>query len=238
MPFGENGEIYGSFKKICVQSKDLQEEANILAPNLLLLKEKFENNRESQSLLTFEIVTLYLEHRIKQRAYLNKGKGLPHKSDTTSFLEFVRFYGMPDTVRFALWKWNAKIWDLRLIDYNPSSYEMLESQSQGYRFVSFLWNEALHGKLVEGKRDAFEHLLHDLAHAYMFFREEYDYLGQVEFFKKLLSFYHKFEPFLSNDPIFNEKFSYCISDMNSHPAHLTAYLNAICREAGFVSFLK
>lgn len=238
MPHDENGKIYGSFKKVCIPSIDLIGEAKSLEPELVKLKAKYEENVDTHASLTFEIVSLYLEYRIKKRAYLNTGKGLPNKSETTSFLEYVRFYGMPDTVRFALWKWNAKIWDMRLISYNPSSYEMLESQSQGFRFVSFLWNEALMGQLVEEKRDAFEHLLHDLAHAYMFFREEYDFEGQVDFFKRLLSNYHKFEPYLSKDPVFSEKFSYCISDMNSHPAHLTAYLKAICREAGFDSFLE
>lgn len=233
MPF-ENGRLYGSFKKICIEPQFLKNEALEIQHNLLEIKNKLENCNFSDSQIVFEIVVLYLEKRVNRHPYLRMGKKLPPKGQQSHFLELVRFYGMPDTVRFALWKWTLNEWDLRLINYNPSSYEMLDSQSKGYRFVTFLWEDALVGNLVEGKRDAFEHLLHDLAHAYMFFREEYDFQGQKKFFQTMLENYDFYMPVVQSNPIFKEKYEYCISDMNSHPAHLNAYLNAICREAGIV----
>ncbi|TGN08790.1 hypothetical protein [Leptospira bandrabouensis] len=228
----DNGLIYGSFKKICIPELELKEEAEILRPFLTSLKKDWETGQISDSQLTFQIVLLYLERRVKKHPFLRMGKPLPHRNQSQEFLEVVRFYGMPDTVRFALWKWHIGEWDIRLIDYNPSSLEMLESQSNGYRYSTISWTHAIEGSLVEGKRDAFEHLLHDLAHAYMFFREDYDFEGQKRFFQEMYLDYSKYENELEANPIFRTKFDYCISDMNSHPAHLSAYWNAIRREAG------
>lgn len=228
----ENGRIYGSFKKICIPELELIKEAEVIAPNLNLLKLDWEAGHISSSQLAFQIVLLYLERRVKRHPFLRMGRALPNRSESKEFLEVVRFYGMPDTVRYALWKWHIGEWDIRLISYNPSSLEMLESQSHGYRYSTISWDDAINGSLVEGKRDAFEHLLHDLAHAYMFFREDYDFEGQKQFFQNMWSDYPKYESVLEIDPIFRTKFDYCISDMNSHPAHLSAYWNAIRREAG------
>lgn len=228
----ENGRIYGSFKKICIPEFELRKEADVIATNLNLLKLDWEVGRISSSQLAFQIVLLYLERRVKRHPFLRMGRALPNRSEPKEFLEVVRFYGMPDTVRYALWKWHIGEWDIRLINYNPSSLEMLESQSHGYRYSTISWDDAINGSLVEGKRDAFEHLLHDLAHAYMFFREDYDFEGQKQFFQNMWSDYPKYESVLETDPIFRTKFDYCISDMNSHPAHLSAYWNAIRREAG------
>ncbi|MCW7470934.1 hypothetical protein [Leptospira kanakyensis] len=228
----ENGRIYGSFKKICIPEPELKLEAKSILPNLISLKSDWETAQISDSQLTFQLVLLYLERRVKKHPFLRMGKPLPSRNQSKDFLEVVRFYGMPDTVRFALWKWHIGEWDIRLIDYNPSSLEMLESQSRGYRYSTISWEHAMEGSLVEDKRDAFEHLLHDLAHAYMFFREDYDYEGQKQFFKEMMMDYPKYESVLNTNSIFREKFDYCISDMNSHPAHLSSYWNAIRREAG------
>lgn len=228
----DNGRIYGSFKKICIPEADLKIEAESILPNLKSLKFDWETGQISDSQLSFQIVLLYLERRVKKHPFLRMGKPLPNRTQSKEFLEVVRFYGMPDTVRFALWKWHIGEWDIRLINYNPSSLEMLESQSRGYRYSTISWDHAMEGSLVEDKRDAFEHLLHDLAHAYMFFREDYDFEGQKQFFSEMWLDYPKYESVLETNPVFRSKFDYCISDMNSHPAHLTSYWNAIRREAG------
>lgn len=231
MPHDE-GRIYGSFKKICIPAISLLDELVHIRPQLLQIKSDWENKNLTDSQTAFQILLLYLEKRVKKHPFLRMGQKLPDKNASKEFLEVVRFYGMPDTVRFALWKWHIGEWNIRLIDYNPSSLEMLQTQSKGIRYATISWKHALSGSLVEGKRDAFEHLLHDLAHAYMFFREDYDFDGQKVFFQKMLDDYEQYVEYLERDPIFKEKFEYCISDMNSHPAHLSAYWNAIRREAG------
>ncbi|TGL62549.1 hypothetical protein [Leptospira jelokensis] len=231
MPHNQ-GKIYGSFKKICIPESDLKAEAEILKADLLKIQFCYNEKTISECEVAFQIILLYLEKRVKRHPFLRMGKKLPKREYVNDFLEVVRFYGMPDTVRYALWKWQLKEWDIRLIDYNPTSLEMLQTQSQGIRFATICWEEAISGNLVEGKRDAFEHLLHDLAHAYMFFREDYDFFGQKKFFKSMLDDFQNYQMYLEENPIFKEKFEYCISDMNSHPAHLNAYWNAIRKEAG------
>ncbi|PKA28207.1 hypothetical protein [Leptospira levettii] len=232
----DKGQIYGSFKKICIPEVLLPMEASELRPKLLELKSDWENNNLSGSEVSYQIVLLYLEKRVKRHPFLRMGQKLPNRESSKDFLEVVRFYGMPDTVRYALWKWSRSEWKIQLIDYNPTSLEMLESQSKGIRYATISWDDALAGTLVEGKRDAFEHLLHDLAHAYMFFRQDYDFIGQTKFFQLMLDEYDEYKSYLANDLRFKQKFEYCISDMNSHPAHLSAYWNAIRREAGIPVF--
>ncbi|MDF3820346.1 hypothetical protein P3G55_10570 [Leptospira sp. 96542] len=229
----KNGKIYGSFKKICIPILELAKEKEILKDSLNVIKYKYESKELSDVEVCFQLIVLFLSHRVRRHKFLRMGKPLPEVACDSQFLNIVRFYGMPDSVRFALWKWQKKEWDLRLVDYCPTSFEMLESQSLGFRYVTFSWEHALNGDLLEGVRDAFEHLLHDLSHAYMFFREEYDHPGQILFFKRMLYHYHDFLPYIEKNEVFANKFEYCISDMNSHPAHLEAYLNAICRESGF-----
>ncbi|TGL09530.1 hypothetical protein EHQ43_01255 [Leptospira bouyouniensis] len=228
----ENGRIYGSFKKICIPESLLPNEALELTSKLSEIKVKWETGTLSGSEVTYQIVLLYLERRVKRHPFLRMGQKLPNRNSSKEFLELVRFYGMPDTVRYALWKWHIGEWNIQLINFNPSSLEMLETQSKGIRYATISWEHALNGTLVEGKRDAFEHLLHDLAHAYMFFREDYDFEGQKKFFQTMLDEYEEYENYLDKDSVFRQKFEYCISDMNSHPAHLSAYWNAIRKEAG------
>ncbi|TGN19742.1 hypothetical protein [Leptospira idonii] len=231
MPWTE-GKPYGSFKKILLEPASLAQEAKVLAESIaeLLSLWKAESLSDAETALRF--VLLHLEYRAGSRAYLKTGKNLPPKEPILPFLETARFFGMPDTVRQALWKWNAGEWDIRLVDFHPTGKEMLYSQSMGYRLTTIDWEACLSGQLVEEKRDSFEHLLHDLAHAFMFFREDYDHIGQVNFFKAMYSEFSHFETFLVSDSEFKRKFEYCISDMNSHPAHLEAYWKAIRREAG------
>ncbi|TGM42835.1 hypothetical protein EHQ92_16020 [Leptospira biflexa] len=228
----ESGRIYGSFKKICIPESMLLDEAIAIRTQLFQIKSNWENGILTGSEVTYQLVLLYLEKRVKRHPFLRMGQKLPNRNSSKEFLEVVRFYGMPDTVRYALWKWHIGEWNIQLIDFNPSSLEMLESQSKGIRYATISWDHALMGTLVEGKRDAFEHLLHDLAHAYMFFREDYDFDGQKKFFQSMLDDYEEYLIYLEKDNTFKEKFEYCISDMNSHPAHLSAYWNAIRKEAG------
>lgn len=228
----DNGRIYGSFKKICIPESLLPNEAVELHSQLSEIKVNWETGVLSGSEVTYQIVLLYLERRVKRHPFLRMGQKLPNRNSSKEFLELVRFYGMPDTVRYALWKWHIGEWNIQLINFNPSSLEMLETQSKGIRYATISWEHALNGTLVEGKRDAFEHLLHDLAHAYMFFREDYDFEGQKKFFQAMLDEYEEYEGYLDKDSVFKQKFEYCISDMNSHPAHLSAYWDAIRKEAG------
>ncbi|WP_411821359.1 hypothetical protein [Leptospira sp. 'Mane'] len=212
-----------------ILEEELQKEALRLKDKLKILRSAFTDHTLEHSNILIQFVLMYMEERKGRLSFLKTGRPLPDRSDLNSFLKEVRFYGMPDTVRQTLMNWNLGNWDLRLIDRLPSSYEMLTSQSEGYRYVTIDWDKALSGEMIEGVRDVWEHVLHDLAHAYMFFREEYEHEGQVLFFKEVLSDYSVYEERTKHDEVFRSKFEYCISDMNSHPAHLRLYLQAILR---------
>jgi hypothetical protein len=231
MPW-EDGRKYGSFKKILIPLENLEEEANGIFNSLCQLEKSFYKNTVSGAETCFQFLLLYLKSRLGERAFLKTGKPLASEGDSLAFLESVRFFGMPDTVRQALFHWRTGEWRIELVDFHPSGKEMLYAQSQGYRLTTIDWGACKSGTLVENKRDGFEHLLHDLSHAFMFFRADYDYLGQVDFFKRMYEEFNQFESHLKSNLLFKQKFEYCISDMNSHPAHLEAYWTAIKREAG------
>ncbi|TGN14581.1 hypothetical protein [Leptospira ilyithenensis] len=224
-----DGKPYGSFRKMLVPRGELPKEAIRLKEKLETLRTNFANDTLAHSEILIRFVLMYMEERKGRLSFLKTGRPLPDRSDLNSFLMEVRFYGMPDTVRQTLLNWNLGNWDLRLIDRLPSSFEMLTSQAEGYRFVTIDWDKALQGEMIEDIRDVWEHVLHDLAHAFMFFREEYEHEGQVLFFKEVLSDYPIYEERTKRDEVFRSKFEYCISDMNSHPAHLRLYLRAILR---------
>ncbi|GBF51942.1 hypothetical protein LPTSP4_34800 [Leptospira ryugenii] len=236
MPWQQN-QKYGSFKKLLIPTFELEREAGVLREELTALRERSEKESIHQAEICFSFLRIFLTSRLGRRAYLRTGKPLPPLQPLLPFLEEVRFFGMPDTVRGALFHWLKDNWKLQLIYHHPSGKEMLEAQSEGIRLLTIDWEAALSGQLVEGKRDAFEHLLHDLAHAYMFFRLDYDYEGQVKFFQRLYEVYEQYSPFLESNLSFREKFEYCISDMNSHPAHLESYWRAICKESNVPLYL-
>lgn len=234
MPW-ENSLSYGSFKKILIPSLELKGESERLQDAISQLELRFKNKTLSGVDTCFEFILLFLESRLGNRAFLKTGRPLPERENILGFLESVRFFGMPDTVRQALYHWKRDEWQIQLVSYHPTGKEMLLAQSHGYRLTTIDWEAAKSGDLIEEKRDAFEHLLHDLAHAFMFFREDYDYPGQVDFFKNMYLELDQFEPFLQSNDSFRKKFEYCISDMNSHPAHLKSYWTAIKREAGILT---
>jgi len=231
MPW-ENGNKYGSFKKILIPEEELKKESVLLGAKFIELENLFKENSISHASLCFKFILCYMESRLGNKAFLKMGTPLANPENEILFLESVRFYGMPDTVRGALYYWMRGDWKIVLTETHPSGKEMLYAQSLGYRLTTIDWDACKSGTLVEGKRDAFEHLLHDLAHAYMFFREDYDYPGQVKFFQTMYEDFSIYEPFLESNKEFKKKFEYCISDMNSHPAHLSAYWNAIQKEEG------
>lgn len=230
MPW-KDGHPRGVFKKILITEEARKKEAESLSENLAKFQEELISGTKPPSNIVFHLTILYLLSRFGKISYLSTGKPLPPISDAIAFLDSVRFYGLPDSIRLTLYHWVRGDWDIRLVEIDPTSQEMLEAQSQGFRLASFPWGLAFSGELTEEGRDCIEHLFHDLAHAYMFFREDYDHKGQIAFFSRMKDELPRVKAQFSFDPIFQEKLRYCISDMNSHPAHLSAYWNAIQKEA-------
>ena len=127
-------------------------------------------------------------------------------------------------------RWRKGSVDLRLTHTAVSPDEMLRAQAEGWRYVTMDIAAALAGEPVEGNRDAFEFALHDLGHAYTFFKPEYDPPGQVEFFAALLADLPILAGYATADAKFATALEYCMADMNTHPQHLRQYLRGVIVE--------
>ncbi len=202
----ENGKIYGKFKKILISEMELKTESIYLKEKLMEL----EKNKSNSFQFANQFFYTYLESRLQ----------LKNKKISKTL------YGIPDFIFSSLKNWENKSWNFELIFYVPSSFEMLEIQSVGKRFVSIDFDSAINGNLVENKRDAFEHFLHDLAHGYHFFKDKDEFEKQVQFFINLKKNFSIYESYFWDED-FKTKFEYCLSDMNSNSTHLKEYLKAI-----------
>lgn len=229
MPILE-GTKRGIFKKILLDSDGRKKEAKELRESLLALRQEWKSGASGVN-ISLRLLVLYLTFRFPNRAFLSTGRAIPSIDDKEFFLSEVRFFGIPDCVRRSLCFWLANPNRLQLREEEIGPESLLDYQANGKRVVAFFWDLALEGSLTFEGRDALEHLLHDLSHAWMFFREDYDPKGQIAFFQKMQREWAVYLPMREKNEIFKKKSDYCISDMNSHPAHLEAYWNAICREA-------
>jgi hypothetical protein len=145
-----------------------------------------------------------------------------------SLLVHYRLKYLSTRIQRALAFWFCGKYQLQLIDYLPSSEELLKRQASGTRFVSLFLDPKLFPNHT-GHRDPFDFLLHDLFHADHFFENPIFFQGQKKFYAVLAqSIRHPIlQNAMSNDETFRTSFEYLCSDMNSHPLHLVKTLKAI-----------
>jgi hypothetical protein len=153
------------------------------------------------------------------------------KFKTTTYLMDVaveyRIRLLPQAIFDVLWKWGQGECNLLLWDRIPTPFEMLDYQSQGKRIVTMDLQKASRGELVDGQRDAFEFLLHDLLHADLFFKNTEIHEQQRSFFSQLKEIILCEKLLETADNLFLQDLSYLMADMNSHRAHLEAHFRAI-----------
>lgn len=127
-------------------------------------------------------------------------------------------------VNRSLIAWSEGKYNLCYTENVPTPMEVLEMQSLGKRIVSI-------PKETISNKTPYEFVIHDLEHADRFFHDPLLHSTQVQFFNNLKSWI-KAELFseLMRDDVFETKFNYLISDMNSHPAHMSQYLKHIIQE--------
>lgn len=126
----------------------------------------------------------------------------------------------------SLKSWGQDQYDFILLDTMPTTREVLAYQAQGKRPVSILMEDLFSPK--RHKSDSFEFFCHDLEHGAMFFQD-------VDLFRQQKAFFTNIERSLLTDlwtPYweqqgFMEKWAYLVSDMNTHPEHYKAYLQAM-----------
>jgi hypothetical protein len=213
MPW-ENGKSFGRFRGLLLDETELKKESNKISDQIYNLRNRQMKEELSDPELAIEFCNIYIISRSNSKVnILEPG---------------IKF--LPEHIPAELKSWLKAPKRIQLTKSPPTALEMAMAQSRGIRLATISWEDSINGTLVEGKRDAFEHLLHDISHAYTFYRSDYKSEEQIKFFQKIIENYHHYEELFHNDKIFLKKFEYCISDMNTHPAHLKAYLNAIIIE--------
>jgi hypothetical protein len=221
------------FKAYLISHRELIGEAEILAPSLREFQSAFERQEISAAEWATLFVFIYLQKRSGGNSWWMKKSNSWAPSNESSFFlshwfQSFQIKKLPDSVSRALYSWLQGKYAIRLQQNFISPYEMLQYQARGERVVTLSHHSAVNGELVDGARDAFEFLLHDLVHADLFFSSPENFLEQKSFFSSLLRLLEQglFVEEQKDDVQFREDFNYLISDMNSHPAHLAAMLKA------------
>lgn len=210
MPLHE-GRLIGKYRGLLIVHADLAREAEQLCASIQLLRQRHEAGELADADFAREFIFIFA----RQRAA---------RFSTT------HIRGMPGMIFSILNDWSAGRVNLRLVTTAVSAEHMLQAQAAGWRYVTIDIEAAMHGLVVEGARDAFEFALHDLGHAYAFFKSDYDPPGQVAFFQQLMHDLPCLEPLAEKDAKFASDLEYCMSDMNSHPQHLRQYLRGVIVE--------
>ncbi|MFZ5628539.1 MAG: hypothetical protein ACOY5B_05385 [Spirochaetota bacterium] len=244
MPHAD-GQLIGKYRRLLLPADQLVAEADLLGPRLQFLAELHQQGRISDALYATLFVLLYAFERAlgaewsQHRRYgywaeMLRGffvGAIPAETAVAAKLRKLPLHGMPGFVFVTLADWLERRIDLHLAVSPVSAAAMLAAQAAGSRFVTVAPGAALAGTLIERKRDAFEFCLHDIGHAYTFFRAEHDPAGQVRFFAQLKKDLPQLESLASSDAKFAGDLGYCMSDMNSHPEHLRQYLRGVIVEA-------
>lgn len=189
---------------------------------------------DSQMALSFFLCT----HSEKfPRRSLNDYLEQNAKWDIESLDKF-QFKKIKSKARECLKQWVLGNWNLKLLETIPTPEQVLFYQARGIRPVTMKTQQR--SKTILHREDALDFFCHDLEHGYMFFYDQNLFLSQRKFFQNI-------EKTLEEglwaeqrlDAQFEERFVYLISDMNSHPEHYKAYLNAMLgpEKVGSLDFL-
>ncbi len=235
------------FKNYLINTNSLAEEAIQLASQFEELQKITANLRLTPPEKVLIFVLIYLFQRRGDRWMMPSGQlvvgsgvridalkdhwSFLHTFKTTAHLLDVaveyRIRLLPQAIFSVLWKWGRGECDLLLWDRVPTPFEMLDYQSKGQRIVTMDLQKAAQGELVDGQRDAFEFLLHDLLHADLFFKDQETHAQQRSFFSQLKEIILREKLLDVTDELFLRDLAYLMADMNSHRAHLEAHFRAI-----------
>ena len=154
----------------------------------------------------------------------NQGTATP-----SPMIEFLRNYswkGHTDRIRRSLFNWHLGKYPLVLWNHIPTPLELLKIQADGKRVIT-VFNQAEEWEQLHLGKTAWEFIIHDLIHADHFFENSEWQLGQIDFYKFILSKWE--QPMMIRVRSYcAEQFDYLISDMNSHPQHMYQTLTALC----------
>lgn len=210
-----DGKLIGKYRKLLIAHDDLPREAETLGQPIYQAAQEYKRGNLSDAGFTDAFIRIFATHR-------------------STIMRNQEIRGMPGMISSILNDWRAGKVLLRLTTQSLTAHDMLAAQAEGWRYVTVDIDAALSGRTVEETRDAFEFALHDLGHAYAFFKAEYDHAGQVKFFTELLSDLPQLSILAGADDKFAHALNYAMSDMNSHPQHLREFVRGVIVE----SFLR
>jgi hypothetical protein len=134
--------------------------------------------------------------------------------------------GFSNHVSITIAKFNE--WKLQVFDHIPTPLEILKWQQAGERCITLLTGFSDLSEGLYDNKDPFKFALHDIEHAYHFFKSKDLQKGQIGFYKTIDKILPKIsEKNILADEDFSKDLNYLISDMNSHCVHLTKTLHAI-----------
>jgi hypothetical protein len=227
------------FKAYLVDHALLGVEAQTLAPYFLKLPKDLSEWRVCHVAYFFLV---YFNHRAPKRNWfqvkcsdlLPVGEILRHGifDQALVWMCHVQIRKIPQCFHLGLKQWSDEGWPMIITDQCLTPWDILDMQSQGKRVIGIHLALAQGGKRVDGRRDAFEFALHDLAHAFHFFNDNSQYQEQVLFFQYLNDVLKRpdWQDKMKENKQFLTKMHYIMADMNSHPAHLHQTLAAVMAE--------
>ena len=239
------GVLTGKYRKLLIAHDQLSGETVDMHRPLQVLQSTWQAGQLTHAEFTAFFVLLFAARRAygahwQTNRRANKLHGLlswidsetkPATDTLVATLAKLQIPGMPGMIFSVLCAWLKGDLSLRLVEHPTSAKDMLSAQAEGWRYVTVDIESALRGKAIEDKRDAFEFALHDLGHAWAFFKNEYEPAGQVNFFRLLQNDLPTLSALAARDEKFATDLEYCMSDMNSHPEHLRQYLRGVIIEA-------
>lgn len=165
-------------------------------------------------------------HELLQLSSVKWPKSLPSDMSLTEFLQKVRIKAVPEPVLESLYSILQVDYPIDVITHIPSPQEILQKQISGRRIVSFNENFSSWPEFFVSERDYLGFILHDLMHAYHFFKTNKNQQGQRGFYLLMQSLLNEDSLTTLLQTKFNSDFDYMIADMNAHPLHLLKTLQA------------
>jgi hypothetical protein len=221
------------FKHYLIPIEELPGEARRLEPLLKGIQKSLENRDIDEPEAVFRILIAYLSLRSKGAFWMKttRTEPLPIRNANdilncglAAFSQNYQIKKLPGGVLNVLTRWQLGEVRLHFCEEPPSPQKLLNLQAQGERVVTFNFDKANGGECVDGRRDSFEFLLHDLVHADLFFHR--NFTEQKKFFRQLLDLVPELDPLLSVDSELQSRVFYVMADMNSHPEHMRQSLRA------------
>jgi hypothetical protein len=149
--------------------------------------------------------------------------------DLMANLQSLQLRGLPEQAQEMLLLWFHNKIDLLLTWDEPSVFQVLQMQAQGRRCVTIPPTAREFATINSHGRDTHSFIIHDLMHAYFFFRTEY-----FEFQRYISKYFVEQwdSPWLTTlqKSTHWPKFEYLLSDMNTHPAHWLATFQGLVHE--------